>query len=64
MSGILGHAVGVMITIMMVAFITMWVWLWRKKHTTLFQQMANLPMEDKPSVEEPTEASKPSDRGN
>lgn len=46
MSALWGHAIGVMITVMMLSFITLWVWLWRARHKPLFKRMAILPMED------------------
>lgn len=50
MSGIWGHAIGVMIVILMGLFIGIWIWAWRDRHQAVFQRMADLPMQD------PTEA--------
>ena len=46
MSAIWGHAVGVMIVILMSTFIGIWIWAWRDRHRAVFQRMADLPMQD------------------
>ena len=45
-SPIWGHVTGVVTTVLMVTFIAIWVWAWRKQHRATFQRMAALPMED------------------
>ena len=46
MSPFWGHLAGVMIVLMMLSFIGIWIWAWRKYHKPVFDQMASLPMED------------------
>jgi len=46
MSTLWGNLVGVFTLILMVLFIGMWIWAWRKKHKKVFDRMAALPMED------------------
>jgi cytochrome c oxidase cbb3-type subunit 4 len=41
-----GHVIGVLTTVIMLAFIGIWIWAWRKSHKPLFQRMARMPMED------------------
>jgi len=41
-----GHLAGVLIVLMMVSFIGIWIWAWRKYHKPVFDQMAHLPMQD------------------
>lgn len=46
MSPFWGHLAGVMIVLMMVSFIGIWIWAWRKYHKPVFDRMAQLPMQD------------------
>lgn len=46
MSPFWGHLAGVMIVLMMLSFIGIWIWAWRKYHKPVFDQMAQLPMQD------------------
>ena len=46
MSPFWGHLAGVMIVLMMVSFVGIWIWAWRKYHKPVFDQMAQLPMQD------------------
>ncbi len=48
MNPLWGHLAGVITTILMLTFIGIWIWAWRRKHKRVFQRMAELPMEDKP----------------
>jgi cytochrome c oxidase cbb3-type subunit IV len=41
-----GHLTGVIIVVMMVAFICIWAWAWSSHHRRAFSRMAALPMED------------------
>jgi len=41
-----GHLAGVLIVLMMLSFIGIWIWAWRKYHKPVFDQMAQLPMQD------------------
>lgn len=41
-----GHLAGVLIVLTMVSFIGIWIWAWRKYHKPVFDQMAQLPMQD------------------
>lgn len=46
MSPIWGHIIGVITVIMMVTFIGIWIWAWRKRHKPTFSRLARIPMED------------------
>jgi cytochrome c oxidase cbb3-type subunit 4 len=46
MNPLWGHVIGVFTTLIMLAFIGIWIWAWRKSHKPLFKRMARLPMED------------------
>ncbi|WP_426688786.1 cbb3-type cytochrome oxidase subunit 3 [Rhodanobacter ginsengiterrae] len=46
MNPIWGTVVGVFIALMMLTFIAIWIWAWRKYHKPTFNRMAQLPMED------------------
>jgi cytochrome c oxidase cbb3-type subunit 4 len=46
MSPFWGHAVGVLIVLMMATFIGIWVWAWLPRHQCGFGRMARLPMDD------------------
>jgi len=46
MNPIWGHLVGVSTLILMVLFVGLWIWLWRKRHKKVFDRMARIPMED------------------
>ncbi|TBR39342.1 MULTISPECIES: cbb3-type cytochrome oxidase subunit 3 [Dyella] len=46
MSAIWGHLTGVLITLIMFAFIAIWIWAWSGRHKRVFDRMAELPMED------------------
>lgn len=41
-----GHVIGAITVVLMATFIGIWIWAWRKRHRTVFQRMAALPMED------------------
>lgn len=45
MNPIWGHIAGVFIVVMMITFIGIWVWAWRKKHKPTFDRLAKLPLE-------------------
>lgn len=46
MSPAWGHATGVLILLMMAAFLGIWVWAWLPYHQRSFNTLARLPMED------------------
>ena len=46
MNQLWGHAIGVMIIVLMTVFIGIWVWVWRDRHKPVFRRMADLPMQD------------------
>lgn len=46
MNELWGHLTGVIIVVMMVAFICIWAWAWSGHHRGTFSRMAALPMED------------------
>jgi cytochrome c oxidase cbb3-type subunit 4 len=41
-----GHIIGAITVVLMVTFVAIWIWAWRKRHRQVFQRMAGLPMED------------------
>ncbi|MEO7052784.1 MAG: cbb3-type cytochrome c oxidase subunit 3 [Rhodanobacter sp.] len=45
MNPIWGQIAGVFIVLMMVTFIGIWIWAWRKKHKPTFDRLARLPLE-------------------
>lgn len=46
MNPLWGHAIGVMIFVLMAVFIGIWIWVWRDRHKPVFRRMAGLPMQD------------------
>ncbi|MFO1466412.1 MAG: cbb3-type cytochrome c oxidase subunit 3 [Steroidobacteraceae bacterium] len=46
MSPAWGHLVGVLILLMMAAFIGIWIWVWLPHHKRTFDRLATLPMSD------------------
>ena len=51
-----GHIVGVFIVLMMVVFIGIWIWAWRPWHKKSFDEMAQIPMQDKDAPEQNKES--------
>ncbi len=51
MSPVWGHVAGVVIVVMMLTFIGIWIWAWRKYHKPTFNRMARLPMEDERDID-------------
>jgi cytochrome c oxidase cbb3-type subunit 4 len=51
MSPVWGHVAGVVIVLMMLTFISIWIWAWRKYHKPTFNRMARLPMEDEREID-------------
>jgi cytochrome c oxidase cbb3-type subunit 4 len=41
-----GHIIGGITVVLMVTFVAIWIWAWRRRHRAVFQRMADLPMED------------------
>jgi cytochrome c oxidase cbb3-type subunit 4 len=46
MTPVWGQIAGAFILSMMITFIGIWVWAWRKHHQRVFEQMALLPMRE------------------
>ncbi|MFO1506674.1 MAG: cbb3-type cytochrome c oxidase subunit 3 [Lysobacterales bacterium] len=46
MSPVWGHVAGVITTLIMLAFIGIWIWAWLPRHQRTFGALARLPMED------------------
>ncbi|MEW9625072.1 cbb3-type cytochrome oxidase subunit 3 [Rhodanobacter geophilus] len=46
MSPFWGQLAGVMIVLMLLSFIGIWIWAWRRYHQPVFDRMAQLPMQD------------------
>lgn len=46
MSPLWGHMVGVVTVVLMLVFLGIWFWAWRKSHKKAFDHMARIPMED------------------
>jgi cytochrome c oxidase cbb3-type subunit IV len=63
MSPIWGQITGAFILTMMITFMGIWAWAWRKRHQRVFDQMAQLPMqEDVDEQPADTQAGTPEDR--
>ncbi len=54
-----GQVVGVFIVLMMITFIGIWIWAWRKYHKPTFNRMARLPLEDEPETDVSTKEDRP-----
>ncbi len=54
-----GHITGVFIGVMMITFIGIWIWAWRKYHKPTFNRMAHLPLEDEPATDASTTENRP-----
>lgn len=46
MNPVWGHVIGVFTTLIMLTFIGIWIWAWRRRHKAVFNRMSRLPMED------------------
>lgn len=46
MSALWGNLIGVFTVLLLVGFIGIWVWAWRRYHKPVFDRMARLPLED------------------
>jgi cytochrome c oxidase cbb3-type subunit 4 len=46
-----GYIAGGFIVAMLVTFIGIWIWAWRRKHLPTFDRMAKLPLEDESDLE-------------
>ena len=44
MSALWGHAVGVLIVVLMLVFLGIWYWAWRPRHRATFDALAQIPM--------------------
>jgi len=54
MSAVWGHLAGVITVILMLCFVSIWVWAWLPQHRQAFDALAQLPMDDGPGVDGPT----------
>ncbi|WEN13924.1 cbb3-type cytochrome c oxidase subunit 3 [Rhodanobacter sp. AS-Z3] len=54
-----GQITGGFILLMMITFIGIWIWAWRKYHKPTFNRMAHLPLEDEPETEVSTKEKRP-----
>ncbi len=69
MSALWGHVIGVVTVILMATFIGIWIWAWRPRHRPVFDELAQIPMQDGRASTERKEASEcccnrgPEDRG-
>lgn len=59
MNPLWGHAAGVITVILMLTFIGIWIWAWRKKHKRVFDRMARLPLEDDRQIPDPSDEEDP-----
>jgi cytochrome c oxidase cbb3-type subunit 4 len=50
MSAFWGHAIGVMIVVLMLTFIAIWVWAWLPFHRKTFEALARIPLHDDASA--------------
>ncbi len=48
MSDIWGHLIGVVIILLIVAFVGVWIWAWLPRHHRVFSRMARVPLENDP----------------
>lgn len=46
MSAFWGQLAGAITVVLMLVFIGIWFWAWRRRHTRVFDRMAQLPMQD------------------
>ena len=46
MSPVWGQIAGAFILAMMITFVGIWIWAWRKRHRKVFDEMAQLPMQE------------------
>lgn len=46
MSDIWGHLIGVVIILLIVAFVGVWIWAWLPRHHRVFSRMARVPLEN------------------
>lgn len=46
MSDIWGHLIGVVIILLIVAFVGVWIWAWLPRHRRVFSRMARVPLEN------------------
>ena len=46
MSDIWGHLIGVVIILLIIAFIGIWIWAWLPRHHRVFSRMAHIPLEN------------------
>ena len=46
MSPVWGQIAGAFILAMMITFVCIWIWAWRKRHRKVFDEMAQLPMQE------------------
>lgn len=54
-----GYIAGGFIVAMLVTFIGIWIWAWRRKHLPTFDRMAKLPLEDEADLEVDTNEDRP-----
>ncbi|MEO9079110.1 MAG: cbb3-type cytochrome c oxidase subunit 3 [Rhodanobacter sp.] len=59
MNPVWGHIAGVFIVLMLISFIGIWIWAWRKYHKPTFNRMAKLPMEDDPETDVHSQENRP-----
>lgn len=46
MNDIQGHLIGVVIILLIVAFVGVWIWAWLPRHHRVFSRMARVPLEN------------------
>lgn len=46
MSGLWGHAIGVVIIVLIVLFLGVWAWAWLPRHRKVFDRMARVPLDN------------------
>lgn len=46
MNPVWGHAIGVIIVLLMLTFIGIWVWAWLPFHKKTFEALARIPLDD------------------
>ena len=59
MNPVWGYVTGAFIVLMMLTFIGIWIWAWRRYHRRTFDRMARLPMEDESAADAATKEDHP-----
>ena len=61
MNPVWGHLIGVVIVLLMMAFIGIWVWAWLPRHAMIFDRLAQIPMQDPAAADDLPSSAEPRD---